>query len=259
MTLPTIFANLPTGNSPAALLDTNFNAVAAMGITQCTATGTNTIALTQNSNQPTVSSYVNYLQFGFVAVATTTGSVTINVNSIGAVPAYLYDGTTQASTGNLVSGVYYEVVYNSALNSGAGGFQLLNTSPVGSFISSNVAGGSAVSLTSGMAANVTSISLPPGRWLIWGNIGLNIGSSTVFQVFEGWINTVSASAPTPPGAGAFFALQLNYPTGAVSQLFTIGTTRLSLSTTTTVYLSTVCTFNTSTAAAYGFIGAQQLP
>lgn len=123
MALTTIFATQPQGNIPASTLDVNFNQVGAMGITQCTATGTNTIALTQNANQPTISAYANYLEFGFVAVNTTTGVVTANVNGIGAINVYRTDGA-QATTNDILSGTFYVIIYNSALNSGGGGLQL---------------------------------------------------------------------------------------------------------------------------------------
>lgn len=130
MALSTIFATLPTGNVAASTLDTNFNQVGAMGITQCTATGTNTIALTQAANQPTIAAYANYLEFGFVAANTTSGAVTVNVNGIGALPLYRSD-LVQASTGDITQNVFYVIAYNSALNSGSGGFQILTSSTAG--------------------------------------------------------------------------------------------------------------------------------
>lgn len=131
MTLPFVFASSPAGNVPAVQLDQNYNAVGAMAVTQCTATGTNTVALAQNMNQPTVSAYANYLLFGFQAVATSTASITVNVNTLGALPLFLADGVTQAGNGSLVSGVYYVAAYNLSLNSGGGGFQLIgNNGPL---------------------------------------------------------------------------------------------------------------------------------
>src|SRR5579862_4612338 len=127
MSLPFIFANL-SGNVPAADLDTNFNAVAAMGVTQCTATGTNTIALAQNANQPPMIAYSNYQLYSFVAANSTTGLATVNVNSIGALPLYLPDGVTQVNTGDIPAGAFNIIGYNAALNGNLGGFQLLSRS-----------------------------------------------------------------------------------------------------------------------------------
>lgn len=125
MAFPTIFNNLPAGNEPASLLDTMFSVVGSMGVIQCTATGTNAFALTPIANMPTVSGYANYQQFGFVCQTSASGNVTINVSGAGALNLYLADGRL-ASGLDLIGGTYYVVVYNSALNSGAGGFQLVS-------------------------------------------------------------------------------------------------------------------------------------
>lgn len=140
--LPYIFAN-QAGNLPAATLDSNFNAIDAMGITQCTATGTDSIALAQNANQTTVAGYVNYQQFGFVAAGTSAGTVTININAVGAKPLYLPDSVTQAGSGDIRGGVFYVIAYNSALNSALGGFQMTSL------------GGTAVTPGSYTSANIT--------------------------------------------------------------------------------------------------------
>jgi hypothetical protein len=126
MALPFIFNNLAAGNQPASDLDTNFNAVGFMAITQCTATGTNSITLVPNSNQPTIAAYANYQQFSFVPAGASTGSVTIAVNSLAALNVYLSDGATQAASGTFSTSMVVVVAYNSALNSGAGGFIILS-------------------------------------------------------------------------------------------------------------------------------------
>jgi hypothetical protein len=124
---------------------------------------------------------------------------------------------------------------------------------VGEFISSNVVSGSAVSVSSGVTANVTSISLTAGDWDVWGNVSTS-NSSNVTGL-RGWISTTSATDPTPPNNGAYFAFQgatfANNLSGAT------GTMRLSLSTTTTVYLSANNSFSTGTGTIYGFIGARR--
>lgn len=128
MALPFVFAS-ESGNQNASQLDTCLNAVGRMGVTQCTASGTNTIALTPAANQPTIASLLNFPLFGFVAAAAPTGSVNVNVNSLGALPLYLADGVTQAGAGCFPAGAYVIVVYNAALNSAAGGFQLISAAP----------------------------------------------------------------------------------------------------------------------------------
>lgn len=128
MALPFVFANLAAGNQPASDLDANFNALGSMAVTFCTATGTNAVSLAQAASQPTVSSYVNGDLFGFVAAATPTGAVTINLNGIGVANLYFADGTTQVTTGGYLVGSYNIIAYNTAANGGLGGFQLLGVS-----------------------------------------------------------------------------------------------------------------------------------
>lgn len=195
MSLPFIFANL-AGDVPAADLDTNLNAVAAMGTTQTTATGATTIALVQNSNQPTIAAYANYLAFAFIAAGTSSGSVTVNVNSIGAVPLYLPDGITQAGSGDLVSGQYYEIVYNSALDTGLGGFVLINVSTIssgGSWIPTLLFGGAAVGMTgafSGMYRKIGALVFVSFRIVL-----TNKGSSTGSASLTGLPFTSSSFSP----------------------------------------------------------------
>lgn len=121
----TTFGSLAQGNQSLSLFDQQFNDVGLLTIVPCTATGTNTVALAPNGYTAAQSSYANNQRYGFVAAANSTAAVTLNVNSIGALKLYLADGVTQAAAGALVAGVYYDVVYNSALNSGGGGFQLV--------------------------------------------------------------------------------------------------------------------------------------
>src|ERR1700687_4699327 len=105
-------------------LDQTFADVAALGIIPSTAAGTNAITLTPTANTPTVSAYANYQAFSFVAAATATGAVTIQVGSLAALNVYLPDGVVQASANNLFITATYVVVFNSALNGAGGGVSL---------------------------------------------------------------------------------------------------------------------------------------
>jgi hypothetical protein len=122
------FGTLAAGNQSLSLFDTAFGQVAQTVNVPTTATGTNAIALALNASAPNITSYANYQSYTFVAVNTSTGSVTVNVNSIGALPLYK-PGAIQAGSGDIISGVLYEIVYNSALNAGGGGFQITSATP----------------------------------------------------------------------------------------------------------------------------------
>jgi len=128
---------------------------------------------------------------------------------------------------------------------------------VGEFVSSTVLVGSAVALTSTIAANVTSISLTAGDWEVWGNIATTVGGGTTSTTFAGAIHTVSATFPTLPNSGAAFVYSYNSPAG-LPNAASVGRIRISIAATTTVYLVVSATFAVSTCSAYGFIGARRV-
>jgi len=120
---------------------------------------------------------------------------------------------------------------------------------VGQLVSSVIAFASAVSLSSGSDSNVTSISLTAGDWDVWGNISLtaNIAMSSGF----GWISTTSA---TTPDVSLYVGLSNQ---NAPFMGFSVPSQRFSFSTTTTVYLSTQCSFASGTGSACGGIYARR--
>lgn len=130
MTLPVTFG--PLTATSMGQLDQNFTAVGALTTIQCSATGTNSIVLTPAANQPTVNGYniPNPLKFGFVAPASSSGSVTLEIGALGFLPVYTQNGV-QATSGTLVSGNYYEVTYTtgSIYNGGSGAWVLSSYQP----------------------------------------------------------------------------------------------------------------------------------
>jgi len=127
---------------------------------------------------------------------------------------------------------------------------------IGEYISSSVAAGSAVSLTSGSFVNITSISLTAGDWDVWGTIATSANASTVCSGLSGSISTTSATGGSVT-SGAYVGIYVTFGTGE-GQVIPVGTTRLSLSATTTVYLVCYSLFSVSTLAGYGFIGARRV-
>lgn len=132
-----------------------------------------------------------------------------------------------------------------------------NAGSVGEFISATVPLGSPVALTTNVAANVTSISLTAGDWDVWANLGTVGTGTTTIQNIQGCVSVTSATIQTAPNGGAFIFNTIPQPTGGTSNVWPVGTTRLSLSATTTVFLVTQVGFSASTLSAYGFIGARR--
>ncbi|PXX41084.1 hypothetical protein NA66_1001694 [Burkholderia pyrrocinia] len=127
-----------------------------------------------------------------------------------------------------------------------------NAGSIGEFLSSTILVGSAVSLTNGVNANVTSLSLTAGDWDVWGSVSFNPGGTTVTNYVYGWISTVSATNPTPPQSG-----MTTVSTSGAAFSLAIPPQRFSIASTTTVYLEAQSGFSTSTQAAYGFIFARR--
>lgn len=124
MALPTLFANATVATG--AQLDGNFAAVGAIGVIPCTAVGTNTLALTPNANTPAVGAYANYARFSFVAVNSCSGAVTAAIGSLPALNVYKNSASGPAAlvSGDIIDENAYTLVYDSALNSGTGGFHI---------------------------------------------------------------------------------------------------------------------------------------
>ena len=93
----------------------------------CSATNTsNDYTLTTFPVPPTgqVLEYADYIIFTFVSPFTSTGACTANINSLGDLNVYKSNGAAQAGAGDIVINSLYFLIYNSNLNSSAGGFVL---------------------------------------------------------------------------------------------------------------------------------------
>jgi hypothetical protein len=126
MSIRTILANLVAGNQPVSLIDQLFQDVWNAATMSCTASGTNAITLTPRANVNAPTAYVPNQRFAFDAAATSTGLVTVQVGSL-AVLKLFQPGGGQAGAGSLTSGTYYEIAYDPTLDSGNGGFTIMNS------------------------------------------------------------------------------------------------------------------------------------
>lgn len=125
---------------------------------------------------------------------------------------------------------------------------------IGEYVSSLIASGSAVSLTTATAANVTSISLTAGDWDVEGNINYSAASATVTGT-QGGTSSTSATLPTD-GSEVFSGVQVTLLSETDS--VTLPRKRFSLSGTTTVYLVGKSTFSAGTVSAYGAVTARRV-
>lgn len=166
------------------------------------------------------------------------GTVTLNGTGVNITGPLSQSGGTVSLTG-------------TATNDNAG------SGIVGQIVTSSVPVGSAPSLTTGGTSNITSISLTAGDWDVTGAISFHPGATTSVTLSSGGINTTSATMPLlSTGASATQATAAQVP--ASDYGLALPVTRISVASTTTVYLVASSTFTVSTQAAYGFIRARRV-
>jgi hypothetical protein len=188
----------------------------------------NTFTGTQNFASLTISS----------AVATDASKNLVSVTNTGS------GNNVLATAPTLNQAILNGVTTNTAAGAGV----------IGQVISSSIPAGSAVSLASSTAKDVTTISLTAGNWLVWGNVVFAPGATTTQSTIIAYINTTANTLPTLPNGGAYTQFSASLATGG-NQSIPAGMMVLSLSATTTVSLGAFSTFGVSTQTAYGAISA----
>ena len=125
-------------------------------------------------------------------------------------------------------------------------------------VSSNVTAGAAVVATLNTVFDVTHIVLAAGTYLLWGSLGILPQGSTVLGGVGAWINTSSATTPADIVNGGALVLFTANPTTGNSAIVPIGMMVVSISSSTTFYLSGIIGFSGGAPSGYGFIGAVRL-
>lgn len=128
---------------------------------------------------------------------------------------------------------------------------------IGEYKSASVAEGSAISLTTDVAANVTSLSLTAGEWDVEGIVGYNAGATTSITRLAQSISATSATMGALGNASSLAVAAL-VPGATDDNLLPTPKVRISIAATTTIYLVTIGTFTVSTLAAYGFLRARRV-
>lgn len=126
----------------------------------------------------------------------------------------------------------------------------------GAPISASVSQASALPLTNNVTTNITSISLPPGNYLVFSSGWLNMSGATATYL-EINQSTTSAFRPTPPNSGGSASLSASITSTGNTGLGA-GPMYLSLTTTTNVFLTMFALFSGGTATGYGYIAALPL-
>lgn len=134
---------------------------------------------------------------------------------------------------------------------------------VGEFVTSTVASGAAVSITTATPVNITSISLTAGDWDIDGIIDfLPAATTSITQLVTAVSLTANTLSTQPGGSGLGTDPLVTWNQAASVPAAVVGlataTIRLSIAATTTVYLVASANFTVSTMTGYGTIRARRV-
>lgn len=126
----TAFANNTNPTGPQ--LDNNFKAMALEAVTPCTVSGTNALTLTQKTFTYTIAAYEQNVQLSGVAVASNAAATTARLGALAFLKVYRDSpaGPVQCTGGEIVIGNAFTLMYDAALDSGAGGWHLFTTTAV---------------------------------------------------------------------------------------------------------------------------------
>lgn len=225
----TQFQNVVT-SEPLSVMDNNFTTLSAAAPISCGFAGTNTLTLTQNAvglvPSSTLSAYTQGQVFVGVAAGTNTGPVTATVGSLGALNVYkdTLAGPVLLTGNEIIVLNAISLRYDSALNSGAGGFHLSSsTASTGGFVV--VGNTSLTNLYSGNSPTLTFTATP--------------GWSSQDQLFS--VTAALTSIGILPAVGDFVAV--NPPSLGAAGIdyrgFVSGAGSLSLSSVSVVSQSTI--------------------
>ena len=127
---------------------------------------------------------------------------------------------------------------------------------IGEVATCSLVSGSATALSTGTTKDICSVSLTAGDWDVTGIAGFTPAATTTVNVMQYGFTTTSATLNVAANVGQYS------PNGAVFggyvHSLTVPTARMSLASTTTVYLAEMSTFGTSTMAGWGYLKARRV-
>lgn len=180
-----------------------------------------------------------------IATGLTAGNATTAVNQSGGTVSATTIVASSTITPSQTAGIVGTTTNNNA-----------NAGSEGEYIVGSLSPGVAISLSSGTPANVTSINLTAGDWDVSGAVDFQPGTTTSIASYFGGSSTTTATL-----GGQDTAFRINQAAsvpGNAASTYPIPVVRLSLASTTTVYLVAQATFTVSTLTAYGTIRARRM-
>lgn len=129
---------------------------------------------------------------------------------------------------------------------------------VGEIISATLFSGSKITLSTGAPSNITSISLTAGDWDVSWQLLFETEATTSYTVIRGGLNTASPTLGASAINQSQFTDQVPASVLGITTLIRNGATcRISLASTTTIYLNAQSTFTIANMFSYGWILARR--
>ena len=202
----TLFANLTAPTGPE--LDGNFTAFAVFGNIPCAVSGTNALTLVQKANTPVLTQLVNYQRFSGVFAINNSGALTLQVGAFSVLNGYKDSaaGPVPFVGGECIAGNAFTAEYDSALNSGNGGYHVST--------STQLAGGTIVG----------NLTLSNGMMSVLG-VGGTIGASLTSALLTGNSLTISGAALQVGTLGSTLATLTRMISGLATLTFTVTPTQ----------------------------------
>ena len=241
MTITRNFSILANGAGSANTLSLGG---ATLGSNALAVTGTSTFSSTVTHSGTTILS--GALTYGGVTLSnavTGTGNMVLSAS-----PTFTGTVTTAALSGTTITATTQLIGKGTATNdSAAVGY-------IGENPTIDLPAASAVSVTSGTAANIGSILLQPGQYTVIGNFAFDSGGGTCAATFmAAYITTTSAGGlPAGPNGGLLVRQALPFTVGNTN-IFAIGGGTLKVATATTYYFVGVVTFSGGAPGIYGHV------
>ncbi len=133
---------------------------------------------------------------------------------------------------------------------------------IGEYVTATVAVGSPVTLATGSASTITSLSLTAGDWNVWGVVDYIPAATTSVTVLKQGVQTAAGcvSAPALPTQDTFTSWETaaNVLTAASNPAWATPQVRVSLAAATTVCLVTAPVFTLAGLTGYGSINARRM-
>lgn len=175
---------------------------------------------------------------------------------------HMTDGVTMAV--GALNGVTAAVTYPSNQILGSATNDSAPAGFLGEFITSTVAAGAAVALTTATPATIASINLTAGDWDVSGVLDFVTASTTNVSNLKGGLSSTAATflaqtggggVGTDPNVSKFY---FNFAPGVFTESVPVPTTRVSLAAGATIYLVAQGTFTVAGLSAYGTIRARRV-